>query len=244
VIGADGSTDNADLGALLQYTITGLERGTGYTVRVSAWNGVGDSYGSAQFSTPAVVKASRLPDSPASAWVQPAGPRSLLVSWEEPANTGYDDITSYNVAWDTNSGALEVQRVTVAPAVAGTSLHGTFTLRFRDVRTTPLQWDATPQEVALALEALSAVGDVTVDRSSAATGGYVWLVTFLTNVGDQVREYISACNETQFHILSHVLVRWPCAWVSDCSERGNRQAHFLLLKCLSLLASHTILACP
>jgi hypothetical protein len=130
VVQPDGSTDNADLGALLQYTITGLERGTGYTVRVSAWNGVGNAYGSTQFSTPAVVKASRVPDSPASAWVQPAGPRSLLVSWEAPANTGYDDITSYNVAWDTNAGAAEVQRVTVAPTVPGTALHGTFTLKY------------------------------------------------------------------------------------------------------------------
>ncbi len=58
--------------------------------------------------------------------------------------------------------------------------------RFRDVRTTSLQVDASPQEVALALEALSAVGDVNVDRAPAATGGFVWLVTFLTNVGNQV----------------------------------------------------------
>jgi len=50
--------------AMQEVIIEGLERGTPYAVRVSAWNGVGDAFGKTQYSTPATQMPSEVPEPP------------------------------------------------------------------------------------------------------------------------------------------------------------------------------------
>jgi len=51
-------------GSTVQYTIPNLKRGAYYHVRVSAWNGVGHSYGKTMYSTPAIEAPSGVPLAP------------------------------------------------------------------------------------------------------------------------------------------------------------------------------------
>jgi hypothetical protein len=51
-------------GTSISYTIANLIKGAAYHVRVSAWNGVGDSYGKTMYSTPAIASPARKPEAP------------------------------------------------------------------------------------------------------------------------------------------------------------------------------------
>lgn len=77
-----------------------------------------------------------------------------------------------------NGVASEVQAVTVRQANGGT-----FALGFRDAWTTPLAHDASADDVASALEALSTLGSLSVSRSTEGAS-VTWAVTFLGNGGD------------------------------------------------------------
>ena len=86
---------------VLTYPITGLSNGTTYDIRVRADNGVvpeaGQDYNwDEHFGTPDV-----LPEKPTIQSVV-EGHTQLVVTWDEPANTG-SDITGYVVQWKDNS---------------------------------------------------------------------------------------------------------------------------------------------
>ena len=86
---------------VLTYPITGLSNGTTYDIRVRADNGVvleaGQVYNwDEHFGTPDV-----LPEKPTIQSVV-EGHTQLVVTWDEPANTG-SDITGYVVQWKDNS---------------------------------------------------------------------------------------------------------------------------------------------
>jgi len=51
-------------GTNVEYTIHGLLKGANYHVRVSAWNGVGDTFGKTQYCTPAVIAPAGSPLAP------------------------------------------------------------------------------------------------------------------------------------------------------------------------------------
>ena len=86
---------------VLTYPITGLSNGTTYDIRVRADNGVVPEAGQVynwdeHFGTP-----DALPEKPTIQSVV-EGHTQLVVTWDEPANTG-SDITGYVVQWKNNS---------------------------------------------------------------------------------------------------------------------------------------------
>lgn len=89
--------------------------------------------------------------------------------------------------WDGHSGAQEVQHVSITGGVATA---GTFRLAFDGATTGVLPYDASPSQVAHALNALATTGTVSVEASSASSSASSsgssqgWVVTFLDMVGD------------------------------------------------------------
>jgi hypothetical protein len=106
----------------------------------------------------------------------------VTVTWEAPAALGGADVEHYQVDWDTNGGAREVQRVTLTSPSIGT-LSGTFQLAYGVYRTRPLPYDATAEAVDGALEGLAPLAVVDVTKAVLANG-FEWIVTFVSNTGD------------------------------------------------------------
>ncbi|KAI9998049.1 hypothetical protein PInf_002383 [Phytophthora infestans] len=77
------------------------------------------------------------------------------------------------------------QTVTEVTPGSGNGLAGTFKLQLRGESTSPLSFDATAAEVAVALKGLSSIDDVTVSSQPGdANGGGAWFVTFSGSDGD------------------------------------------------------------
>ncbi|KAI9997870.1 hypothetical protein PInf_002127 [Phytophthora infestans] len=77
------------------------------------------------------------------------------------------------------------QTATEVTPGSGNGLAGTFKLQLRGESTSPLSFDATAAEVAVALKGLSSIDDVTVSSQPGdANGGGAWLVTFSGSDGD------------------------------------------------------------
>merc|ERR1711988_2052987 len=168
-------------GDIISVEIPNLIRGEGYHVRVSAWNGVGYSYGLTQFSTPAVQYPAEAPDSPAYVLALPASSTELNVSFIPPLSDNGSPVTKYKVEWDGAAGISEVQAITTS---ASSSLDGTFRLSFRGHSTSALPYDASDERLQVALEGLRTVGKVRVERTGPISNGFMWEVTFLQNVGN------------------------------------------------------------
>ncbi|KAH8092788.1 hypothetical protein JL720_4952 [Aureococcus anophagefferens] len=86
----------------------------------------------------------------------------------------------YTITFDTNTRAT-------CPSSASTSeaLSGDFALEFRGQRTGYLTYDSSSYDVEAALESLSTIGSVAVNRTAAdENGGHTWSITFLSELGD------------------------------------------------------------
>lgn len=97
-----------------------------------------------------------------------------------------DNVASVTFSTLSSSTTLSGVTVAVTEVTAGTStaINGNFALTFRGARSYYLPFDASARDVKDALESLSTVGQVGVTRSSADENfGYVWTVTFLTELG-------------------------------------------------------------
>ncbi|KAH9133873.1 hypothetical protein LEN26_006954, partial [Aphanomyces euteiches] len=166
----------------VQYTIPSLIVGAYYYVRVSAWNGFQNTFGSAQYSTPPVEAPQLPPGSPLSLVVEANSTQSLSVSWAPPLSDGGSPIIGYTIEWDTMPPPVyEVQQVIIN---ATGTLSGYFTLSYSNYRTTNLQWNAQSDLVASALNALPSIGGVNVSRSSLGQFGYIWNISFVANAGN------------------------------------------------------------
>ena len=168
-------------GETISYDVTGLLRGANYHVRVSAWNGVGNTYGLTQYSSPAVHVPATEPDSPSEVKVVAASGTQLNVSWAPPLSDNGLPVTKYKIEWDGTGGVSEVQQISLASNAA---MDGTFRLSFRGQSTGALPYDADEARLTAALESLQTVGTVQVSRVGPVSNGYIWEVTFLQNVGD------------------------------------------------------------
>jgi hypothetical protein len=166
-------------------TIPGLTLGLDYFVKVSCWNGVGNEWGIAFHSVPALATPLKAPSGPASVLTEVLSDRAVKVEWEAPAALGGSDVQLYRVEWDGNGGVPEVQLVTLSSVGA---LSGTFQLAYGVQKTRPLQYAATEEQVTAALEALASVGRVNValstSVSSSGANNRMWSVTFLSNIGN------------------------------------------------------------
>ena len=100
-----------------------------------------------------------------------------------------DEVQSISTAVLNADGQAEIQRVHLNNPTQ--IIGGNFTLHYLGYTTRPLRFDATSEEVASALKALSSIADVEVARrgdrysmSQNAEVGWYWEVTFSSNVGD------------------------------------------------------------
>jgi len=94
-------TDVSD-GAPFRYTIAGLQVGTAYYCRVSAYNDMG--YNAPQNSLPnTVVVPKQKPDVPTLVKLTVSGSASLKIHWNYPEDDGGDTVTKYKIDWDTKS---------------------------------------------------------------------------------------------------------------------------------------------
>ena len=98
---------------------------------------------------------------------------------------------AYNITFDTNAGNLEnklsVSGSTVTQVRPGTAnaLGGKFTVEYAGQKTAYLPYTTSARGMKTALEQLSTVGTVDVTRSDMDQNkGYVWSVTFLSEMGD------------------------------------------------------------
>lgn len=72
-------------------------KGASYHVRVSAYNGVALSYGSARPSSPPLVHPGDAPEPPAKVEVEAASPTSLAISWSPPNDIMGGVVAGYRV---------------------------------------------------------------------------------------------------------------------------------------------------
>jgi hypothetical protein len=193
--GADLTAADADPEGLIRATVPYLESGEAYHVRVSAFNGIGNSYGKARYSTPAVTVPSQPPQAPTRVSAAASSDQSIKITWAPPLDDGGVAVSSYNVEWDSHSGVMAQQVITQTGAHSGT-----FRLTFDGATTKAIPFDATELQLEHALTALQTVGSVQVSRAeltndeggakkngkkgSKATAGFSWTVAFLDNVGD------------------------------------------------------------
>ncbi|CAM9321423.1 unnamed protein product, partial [Phaeothamnion confervicola] len=164
--------------AVATITVTGLVKGASYAVRVSAWNGVAQSYGAPRQALPALTTVATATLPPAAVVAAAASDHILQVSWQPPVDDGGSFVLKYKVEWDAAPGLSEQQAVTVTGAVSGT-----FRLSFLGQTTAVLPCNASAARLAAALEALSTVGRVATTRTEVPEG-LSWRVTFLDNAGD------------------------------------------------------------
>ena len=172
------------------HVIPNLDSRIRYHVRVSAWNGVGEVYGNTQYSIPATLSPSRAPDAPSTVRANTVNATAVNISWSLPVNEGgvSSPIHSYKVEWDGSMGKAEQQALVVSGATTGT-----FTLSLGGQTTQVLEHDLTAPDLKLALEAISTIGTVDVQRTlvetvlnseAEATQTLRWDITFSSNVGD------------------------------------------------------------
>ena len=164
-----------------QQILSNLNRATRYHVRVSAWNGVGEVYGNTMYSTPATMSPSRVADRPPAVMASTINATAINITWDMPVDQGGQScpITGYKVEWDGNEGAREIQQIVVT---GGSS--GTFTLSLGGQTSQELDHDVTGLGLKSALEAVSTIGQVDVNRDNSNSESIVWLVTFNQNIGN------------------------------------------------------------
>ena len=120
---------------------------------------------------------------------------------------GSAKVRTWTITFETNAGTLPVlvandidlvaetsttASVVASELVSGTSerLSGMYTVAFDGQKTGYLPYDITAIKLKSALEALTTVGTVNVVRSDVdENDGYVWSVTFLTELGNRKNIY-------------------------------------------------------
>jgi len=167
------------------HTIENLTPGTPYFVRVAAVNAVGA--GTPSVSSPLSLSPGTKPDqleyeSGVSLTTVAAdksvsvleSSSSLLLSWQSPFSSNGFASTEYNLEWWAAAGTDEIIEVSVNGAT-----EGTFSLTYDGATTDSLDYDISKANMISALESLSTVGSVAVDRSAAAPN-FAWTITFLS----------------------------------------------------------------
>ena len=169
-----------------------LKSSSTYTIRVSAQNDQGYGYSSAY--TAVTTLNGELPTRPLSLARRTYTDTSFHLHYDAPLHNGGSEITKYRVEIDTSSSfssvnyrtadiavVREVQSITTTFSRAALR-GGSFNLLWGRKRTTDLDWDATSDAVARALQKITgayneAINPVEVSRT-ALDNGYHWLVTF------------------------------------------------------------------
>ena len=176
------------------FSISGLQKGVNYYVRVYAVNSFG--YSMAPGLPPGLFESPKTqPTPPSSVLSAPFNASAVQLTIFPPTDNGGAAVSSYLVEWDV-MGPEAFDSILTNPALsllyypysvqqietssAAYDLAGTFTLSFGGFLSAPIPIDASPEHVKYALQAVPTVGEVSVTRSeSASTHGLAWIVTFL-----------------------------------------------------------------
>ena len=197
------SLDRMDSTGDFVYVVNDLMRGMPYHVRVSAWNGAGDSYGRAQYSTPAILTPMDKPDPPSSVEMIAIDNSSIQISWNAALNKGGSHmITKYKAEVaevvpgsetklsDDSSLFYESFDVDYTPEVQAIILEssaddmgGFFVVNFMGESTPNIYTDAEADDIKEALEGISTIDSVVVSiyphsQDFITTYGQRWIITF------------------------------------------------------------------
>ena len=166
------------------YQIPNLQEGLHYFVRVSAFNGAGDTYGPTLNGYPVLIQASKSPAVVEYVTLTAVSDADIGISWKDPIDYGGSAITSYLLELDQASSVKDVQVVSINSSSA--LLSGTFSLSFMGFATSSIPYDASASRMEAAIESLASVGNVQVTRTKSQGGvnsfSIIWSVTFLDNV--------------------------------------------------------------
>jgi len=165
------------------YQIENLREGLNYHVRVSAWNGAGNAYGTFKGSTPPLIECVSAPLSVTDVSLVPSSDSSLKASWKAPVSWGSNGLQKhYLVEYDFFPAAMEVQQISIT--VDEGDVQGTFCLSFGGASTSAIPVDAGASRVESALESLPTIGNVEVTLGTPNRRSRSWIVSFIDNVGD------------------------------------------------------------
>merc|ERR1711871_587295 len=191
---------DATASANFDHRYVSLARNTKYNVRVSAKNSEGYGYASIA-DTVVTPEISTTPSRPQSFSIgDHYSANSVEVSYTYPAVLGGSEISKFKLEWDTKATFTsqdlkqqyhsiidEVQIITTSfNELTGRS--GTFTLSWRGLETTPLAWNESATNMALALQVITGAyiegkNPVHVTRTNNLNG-HQWRATFLGLKGD------------------------------------------------------------
>ncbi|RLN71996.1 hypothetical protein BBJ28_00000989, partial [Nothophytophthora sp. Chile5] len=176
---------------MAKFEVPGLLPGVSYHVRVSAWNGVGNSFGETRASTPARVAVQSVPDAPRDITVEPLSSSELLVSWTQPLNTGGSSIIRYVVQVAERRGISEQQLLKADSSLGDlTRRRLVLSLRLGDQEATAVVvGDVSSDELRFALVTALNLPDAVASVSRRSVGlfdgyGYEWVVTFSASLGN------------------------------------------------------------
>jgi hypothetical protein len=120
-------------GAPFFKTLSGLQQGTYYYVRVSAKNSQG--YSDPAVSTPASIQPHEAPGGPTNVFLAVTSNSMLTVSFNLPVNNGGDPIVSYRIEWDVQSSFSSNSAKPHKDFVeVDASTFNSYTIRFLDTR--------------------------------------------------------------------------------------------------------------
>jgi len=191
------------------HIVDDLVRGMPYHLRVSAWNGAGDSYGRAQYSIPAILTPMDKPDPPSSVEMFSIDNYSIQISWNAALNKGGSHkITKYKTEVaevvpgseaqfnDDSNIFYESFDVDYSPEVQAIILEssaddmgGFFVVNFMGENTPNIYTDAGVDDIKEALEAISTIDSVDVSiyphsQDFITTYGQRWIITFDAKQGN------------------------------------------------------------
>ena len=185
------------------HVVDDLMRGMPYHLRVSAWNGAGDSYGRAQYSTPAILTPMDKPDPPSSVEMTSIDDSSIQISWNAALNKGGSHmITKYKTEvtevepgtkaqFNDESNLFyesfdldytsEVQAIILESSAD--DMGGFFVINFMGESTPNIYTDAEADAIKEALEGISTIDSVDVSiyplsQEFITTYGQRWIITF------------------------------------------------------------------
>ena len=187
VVEASSWNDDVDV---MQYEIQDLVQGEPYYVDVSAWNGVSDRFGPAQYATPALQRPCSSPERPRLVETSSTSESSFEISWSSPLSDNGCEVVDYVVEWDTHAGYSEVQRIRL------NGVSGKFALSYKGHRTKYFNMFASLSEIELGVENLDGIGDVKLQMLSQTSSSVTYTVTFLSNVGDMDELIVHAMLKT------------------------------------------------
>ena len=185
------------------HLVDDLTDGMPYHIRVSAWNGAGDSYGRTQYSTPAIIAPIDKPDPPSPVDMTSIDNSTIQISWNSALNKGGSHmIRKYKaevneVVPGANSNLVhETFDVNYASEVQVISLEssaddmgGFLVVNFMGESTPTIPTDSEANVIKHALEGISTIDSVEVsiqphNQDFITTYGQRWIITFEAQQGN------------------------------------------------------------